>query len=124
AGLRYTFRLYPPSTASPSDPSMLKPSSYPLSCAQCRSGAELGFAFTMAFQPIVDIRTRQTFAQEALVRGVQGESAGSILAKVSEQNIYQFDQACRVKAIEMASRVGVDSLLSINFYPNAVYRAE
>ena len=35
-----------------------------LSCAQCRAGAGLDFSFTMAFQPIVDVRERKVLAQE------------------------------------------------------------
>ena len=62
------------------------------------------------------------------MRGVDGESAGTVLSWVDDTNRYRFDQACRVKAIELASRLGLASLpdcrLSINFLPNAVYRPE
>lgn len=99
-----------------------------LGCAECRDHSALGFDFTMAFQPIFNVRTRTAFAYEALVRGVNGESAGYILGLVNDSNRYRFDQACRVKAIEEAARLGIldipDCLLSINFLPNAVYRAE
>lgn len=99
-----------------------------LGCAECRNHEALGFDFTMAFQPIVNVRTQRPFAYEALVRGLDGESAYSILSRVNETNRYRFDQACRVKAIEEAARLGLpklpDCLLSINFLPNAVYRAE
>lgn len=97
-------------------------------CAECRNLEGLDFQFTMAFQPIMDLRAQRPWAYEALVRGVNGESAGSILNKVNEGNRYRFDQACRVKAIELAARLGLldipDCRLSINFLPNAVYRAE
>jgi EAL domain-containing protein (putative c-di-GMP-specific phosphodiesterase class I) len=47
---------------------------------------------------------------------------------VNDGNRYRFDQACRVKAIELATHWGLldmpDCLLSINFLPKAVYRAE
>ncbi|MBC3345150.1 EAL domain-containing protein [Pseudomonas sp. SWRI196] len=99
-----------------------------LGCADCRNHEALGFDFTMAFQPIFNVRTRTAFAYEALVRGVNGESAGYILGLVNDGNRYRFDQACRVKAIEEAARLGIleiaDCLLSINFLPNAVYRPE
>ncbi|WP_115854546.1 EAL domain-containing protein [Kushneria indalinina] len=75
----------------------------------------------MAFQPIVDLETRSVFAHEALVRGVDGESAWSVLSQVTPEYLYAFDQACRVRAIEMASQLGMTSRLSINFLPNAVY---
>lgn len=79
------------------------------------------FAFTMAFQPVVDVQENRIDAHEALVRGPNGEGAGSILAQVTPETLYAFDQACRVKAIEMAARLGLDTQLNINFLPNAVY---
>lgn len=90
-------------------------------CSHCRDLPPLPFAFTMAFQPIVDIEARQVFAYEALVRGVNGEGAFQILKQVNDDNRYQFDQSCRVKAIELAARLEMNTRLSINFLPNAVY---
>ncbi|KRB84934.1 EAL domain-containing protein [Noviherbaspirillum sp. Root189] len=100
----------------------------PLGCRECREGAGLEFDFTMAFQPIVHIKRRTVYGYEALVRGVDQQSAGWVLEQVNESNRYRFDQACRVKAIELAARLGLadkpDCLLHINFLPNAVYRPE
>ncbi|KIF82123.1 EAL domain-containing protein [Noviherbaspirillum autotrophicum] len=97
-------------------------------CEECRNPKTLGFDFTMAFQPILDLDTMRPFAYEALVRGINGEGAGNILAKVNDENRYRFDQACRVKAIELAAGLGLQKLdqcrLSINFLPNAIYRPE
>lgn len=93
-------------------------------CAGCNSAQPLDFEFSYAYQPIVDVRACTVFAHEALVRGVHGESAASVLACVNEANRYQFDQACRVKAIRMATALNVDTMLSINFMPNAIYRPE
>ena len=93
-------------------------------CEGCRDGKELDFPFSMAFQPIFDINTGVVFANEALVRGPNGEGAGTVLSKVDESNRYTFDQQCRVKAIELAARLfdPTDTTkLSINFMPNAVY---
>jgi len=93
-------------------------------CAGCRDGAALGFDFSMAFQPILDLETGEPFAFEALVRGTAGEGAAEVLAKVTADNRYAFDQQCRVKAIETAVRAGIletPARLSINFLPNAVY---
>lgn len=92
-----------------------------LKCEQCRSGDPLPFEFTMAFQPVVDVQERQVAAYEALVRGVDGAGAASILDRVTDDNRYRFDQACRTKAIELAARLGIECRLSINFLPNAVY---
>jgi len=78
----------------------------------------------MAFHPIIDIRRGVVWGYEALVRGTRGEPAGAILSQVDEERQYKFDQACRVKAIELAGRLfpaAEDTKLSINFMPNAVY---
>lgn len=78
----------------------------------------------MAFQPIIDVDTGRPFAFEALVRGSGGEGAATVLAQVTEENRYAFDQQCRVAAIKGAVDAGIlrtDARLSINFLPNAVY---
>jgi EAL domain-containing protein (putative c-di-GMP-specific phosphodiesterase class I) len=93
-------------------------------CEGCRDGAGFDKPFTMAFQPIVDIVAERVFAHEALVRGPNNEGAFSILAAVEPETRYAFDQQCRVKAIELAARLGMadtGACLSINFMPNAVY---
>lgn len=95
-----------------------------ISCAECAHGAGLPFDFAMALQPIVHAPTGSIYAQEALVRGPQGEPAGEVFRHVTEDNRYAFDQACRVKAIRQAAELQVPSRLSINFMPNAVYRPE
>jgi EAL domain-containing protein (putative c-di-GMP-specific phosphodiesterase class I) len=93
-------------------------------CRACRAGTNLDFDFTMAFQPILDLADGSVWAYEALVRGPNGEPAGTILDRVTDDNRYQFDQAARVKAIELAGRLfpgDSATRLSINFMPNAVY---
>ena len=81
-------------------------------------------SFSMAFQPIIDFDARSIYAYEALVRGLKGEPACTVLDLADDSNRYALDQGCRVKAIEMASGLGMAATgasLSINFYPNAVY---
>lgn len=92
-------------------------------CPGCNEGSELPFTFKMAFQPIVDVREGQIWGYEALVRGADGESAASVLSQLVEDQLYRFDQAARVLAIETAGRLFDDptARLSINFMPNAVY---
>lgn len=96
----------------------------PLGCAECRRGAGLDFPFSMAFQPFYDARRDAVFGYEALVRGPDGAPAASVLGRVNDGNRYRFDQACRVRAIEGAVRLGLEGVLSINFLPNAIYRPE
>ncbi|MDG4868445.1 EAL domain-containing protein [Guyparkeria sp. 1SP6A2] len=97
-----------------------------VTCRDCLSEAKnrLGFTFSMAFQPIVDTDRGEIYAYEALVRGPNGESAGSVLEQVNATNRYYFDQAARVTAIRMASELNIQSYLSINFMPNAVYKPQ
>lgn len=95
-----------------------------MKCQGCQSGPELDFDFSMAFQPIYDVSAERVWGYEALVRGTAGEGAGAILSRVRDETKYRFDQACRTKALEWASRLfpsGHGLRLSINFMPNAVY---
>lgn len=92
-----------------------------IGCIRCRDAQPLEMALKIAFQPIVDVQARQVFAYEALIRGAQGASAGEVLAAVRPDQLYTFDQTCRVLAIDTAQRLGMDTYLSINFLPNAVY---
>ncbi|MCR9305399.1 EAL domain-containing protein [Vibrio diabolicus] len=94
------------------------------SCYNCSDKSKLDFDFTMAFQPVVNCKKNQIYGYEALVRGLNNESAFSIISKVNDDNRYLFDQLCRVKAIALASKLKIDSLLSINFLPNSVYNPE
>jgi EAL domain-containing protein (putative c-di-GMP-specific phosphodiesterase class I) len=106
-------------TASP-------PALFPV-CGACHDEDQADLIFTMAYQPIVDIKSKTIFAYEALVRGPNNETADSILSQVNDQNRYRFDQGCRTRAIELAARLGLPATgadLSINFIPGAVYHPE
>lgn len=96
----------------------------PVGCKECRDGKTFGINFSMAFQPIVDLSDRSIYGYEALVRGINNEGALSILSQLNDSNRYQFDQAIRVKSIDLANKLGLQGMLSINFLPNAVYKAE
>jgi EAL domain-containing protein (putative c-di-GMP-specific phosphodiesterase class I) len=101
--------------------------SRPLGCKGCLEGGAFPVDFTMAFQPIVDVSAGQVFAYEALVRGLDGSGAHSIVSLADDSNRYAFDQRCRVRAIELAAALGVaerGAHVSINFMPNAIYRPE
>lgn len=83
----------------------------------CQQSEPLDFDFAFAYQPIVDLRDQSVFAHEALVRGVAGEGALSVLNQVTEDNRYRFDQLCRTRAIEGAASLNMQTHLSINFCP-------
>jgi len=89
-----------------------------------QSSVSMGLAFqsglTMAFQPIVDVTDKSVFAHEALVRGVHGESAASVLLSVSPGLGPNFDQQCLKTAFELAQQLQLadtGSSLAINFIP-------
>ena len=90
----------------------------------CAHKGSLDFDFTMAFQPIVNCKTKKVYGYEALARGLNNESAYSIISRVNDDNRYLFDQLCRVKAIALAAQLKLESMLSINFLPNAIYKPE
>ncbi|EJK2113962.1 EAL domain-containing protein [Vibrio navarrensis] len=95
-----------------------------ITCRNCADKNQLGFDFSMAFQPIINCDTQSVFGYEALVRGLNNEPAFSIISRITDENRYLFDQLCRVKAISLAAKLGIQSMLSINFLPNAVYQPE
>lgn len=90
---------------------------------QTRTDAGLpgfGSGFTVAFQPIVDLARREIYAHEALVRGSAGESATEVLSRVNASDRFAFHEASRVRAIELASQLGMKSRLSLNVTPNDI----
>lgn len=95
-------------------------------CGACAENGRGAFRqpFTMAFQPILDVQARRIFAHEALVRGPNGGGAMEVMAHVTDENRYGFDQVARTRAISLAARHGLAGALSINFMPNAVYDPE
>lgn len=97
-------------------------------CASCQAGRRFPIPLAMAFQPIVDLeRDGGIFAHEALVRGPEGQGVDWVFARIGEDDLYAFDQACRVTAIEQAAGLRLadtGAMLSINFMPNAVYEPE
>lgn len=80
-------------------------------------------AIAMAFQPVLDVETGRAVIYEALVRGPKGEGSADILARVTPETRFAFDQQCRVMAIEGAVAAGIlntDARLAINFFPDTV----
>lgn len=76
--------------------------------------------FTFAFQPIVDTHMGTVYSHEALIRGLNNEPAYQILQQFAGEPMIAFDAACRVKAIELAARIGIHTHLNLNFLPSAV----
>jgi EAL domain-containing protein (putative c-di-GMP-specific phosphodiesterase class I) len=80
--------------------------------SDCTEVVDTGFSF--AFQPVVDAHSRETVGHEALVRGLSGESAATVLGAIRPENRYYFDQACRMRALRAAARRGIDGAIHLN----------
>jgi EAL domain-containing protein (putative c-di-GMP-specific phosphodiesterase class I) len=85
---------------------------------------DIDIEFSFAFQPIVDVGKQEISSFEALIRGPKGESAASVLNRVSDGNIAGFDERCRWKAIEMASRLKIPKGLNINISAKGLYQVD
>ncbi len=88
------------------------------------SKGKIGFDFSFAFQPIVDAKRHEISSFEALIRGPHGEPAASVLAQVIHKDISAFDDVCRQKIIELASRLKVSKSLNINLFTTALYQVD
>ncbi|WP_245730803.1 EAL domain-containing protein [Pseudohongiella acticola] len=95
-----------------------------LGCSGCRDNEHQTFNLSFAFQPIVRASTRKVVSYEALARGPEGQGFAFVRDQINSDNLYNFDQTCRVRAIELATRLKINVALNINFTPNAVYRPE
>lgn len=67
-----------------------------------------------AFQTIVDARDCEVAAFEALVRGIHGEPAATVISRIGHDQRFTFDQACRIRALEAASRNELEGDIHLN----------
>jgi EAL domain-containing protein (putative c-di-GMP-specific phosphodiesterase class I) len=65
----------------------------------------------------VNSRTRATVAYEALVRGLRGESAATIINEIAPEDLASFDERCRASAMALATRLGISCDLNLNLVP-------
>jgi EAL domain-containing protein (putative c-di-GMP-specific phosphodiesterase class I) len=84
----------------------------------------MGFEFSFAFQPIVDVRNREIVSFEALVRGPHGESSASVFAQVPRNASLRFDELCRRKAIHLASRLNNPKRLNLNLSAQSIFEVD
>jgi EAL domain-containing protein (putative c-di-GMP-specific phosphodiesterase class I) len=73
--------------------------------------------FTFAFQPIVDVVTREIASYEALIRGPNNAPAHHVFEQVPTGRMHLFDRQARINAIVLATRLGIDCHLNLNFLP-------
>ena len=82
---------------------------------------------TSHYQPIVHAKdTRQVYAYEALVRGLEPDGSlvfpGKMLTLARDADmLFQMDLAARLSAVREASRLGLKAPIFINFTPTAIY---
>lgn len=86
-------------------------------------------SLTAHFQPIIDMKTNEIFAYEALTRGVlaNGELMyPDILFAKSARNDMNFilDRMCRETALKTTAVKKIDAKVFINFIPTSIYDPE
>lgn len=69
--------------------------------------------FSFAFQPIIDRINRRTVSFGVQLRGQANESADTIFQKLSSAEWEHLDTECRIRAIEMATRLGLTCNLHV-----------
>lgn len=74
----------------------------------------VGSDITFAFQTIVDATEQEIVGYEALVRGTENEPASLVMSRVQHDRRFDFDQACRIRAIEAATNFDIDARLHLN----------
>lgn len=83
--------------------------------AEIRSYHELvGEDISFAFQTIIDATEQDVTGFEALVRGIRNEPASLVMSRISHDQRFAFDQACRIRAIEAAANFDIDGRLHLN----------
>jgi EAL domain-containing protein (putative c-di-GMP-specific phosphodiesterase class I) len=80
--------------------------------------------YSYAFQPIVDVLTREVYSYEALIRGKTNESAYQVLSQVPDNFKHRFDQQSRVAAIALAAKLGLPCQLNLNFLPQSLFLSD
>ena len=74
--------------------------------------------YSFAFQPIISARNRHVFSYEALLRGLNGESARHVLNNVAPADIGPLDEESRLLAINLAANLGLATHLNLNIIPS------
>lgn len=74
----------------------------------------VGSDIQFAFQTILDARELEVVAFEALVRGLHGEPAATVISRIGQPDRFDFDQACRIRALEAAGQDRIELDLHLN----------
>lgn len=76
--------------------------------------------YSHAFQPIIDIDVGKVVSYEVLLRGKNNEPPGVIFGQLPSEDLMEFDQASRARAIQLASNLGLECSLNLNFTPGSI----
>ncbi len=89
-----------------------------------KTSGTLGVNFSFAFQPIVDVRTREINSFEALIRGPHGEPASCVLSKLLHEDVSAFHQSHTQTVMELANRLNISRKVNINLSADALYHVD
>jgi EAL domain-containing protein (putative c-di-GMP-specific phosphodiesterase class I) len=78
--------------------------------------------YSFAYQPILNARTGQVFAYEALLRGRNNQSPQQVFESVPTSEINQLDNESRLVAIHLAAHLGLSTHLNLNVIPSSVVK--
>lgn len=73
-----------------------------------------------AFQPIIDVRSRQVMWVEALIRGPKGESPMSIFDELDDKALHKLDAQSKLDALKVFSQFDTSCGLSLNLLPGTL----
>ena len=76
--------------------------------------------YSHAFQPIIDIGAGKVVSYEVSLRGKNNEPPGFIFGQLPTESLMEFDQASRERAIKLASTLGLECSLNLNFTPGSI----
>jgi EAL domain-containing protein (putative c-di-GMP-specific phosphodiesterase class I) len=79
-----------------------------------------GIEYYHAFQPIINIDAGKVVSYEVLLRGKNNEPPGFIFGQLPTESLMEFDQASRERAIKLASNLGLECSLNLNFTPGSI----
>lgn len=74
----------------------------------------------VGFQPILDIQSRSIFGYDSFACGANGTGTSLVMSAVVSDEIYEFDQSCRLSAIEKSKALNLRGKLFLNFLPHAL----
>lgn len=86
-------------------------------------------SFTSHFQAIIDVKNKDIFGYEALIRGVHSNGElmypDEIFKKSTRNNTnFKLDQICRETALKTAAVKKINKKVFINFLPTSIYDPE